>query len=161
MPKHYYLPRLPVNKSQWDKWDWMDRGIPCARGINTTKALISAIGLMYGDNEIFRSKCLCGTMCSSNSLPFIRVRLFGPDSDSDARGMLHMAFNDTFDRWANSRAVDVDLDTLIGRIGIKSTQYLVHNLTNAMMASAVLMRIRGEGVKSINVGSSSALDRKE
>jgi hypothetical protein len=38
-----------------------------------------------------------------------RWRLFGPDSDSDAKGELNLANHELFDRWANSLTVTIHL----------------------------------------------------
>ena len=56
-----------------------------------------------------------------------RWRCFGPDCASDARGQLHLANAEEFDRWANSRMITIDCALLIkeNRSPTRSLEHLV------------------------------------
>lgn len=56
--------------------------------------------------------------------------LFGPDCDSQARGELHLANAQAFDRWANSRSIVVKVNIILMETQSLSWQGFVKRLVS-------------------------------
>jgi hypothetical protein len=86
----------PMSKAKVDKL------IAQIESIKTLPALIRKVREMYEDNKDIDA-------FYEGRFGNTRWRLFGPDCDSQAKGELHLANNELFDRWSNSLTVTVHL----------------------------------------------------